>query len=230
MEVFTTLHEQYPLGETLIVVALFLAGIWIVEHVLYKVVKRIGRNENNPLPSSSIFANIVRVCVWAIGLAWMFRTCFNYDVTGFVAALGIGGIAISWLPGHAAQPYRRFAGVNRAVGGTRRVHRSAGSERPRDRHHVAAHHHRGFGRRRAHHPQFVDEQEFAREHRRIRRSPRALPHPGGNRSGCVYPGSGGDAAERPRGSWARWGYACASTASNSAVLRAISWSMCSGML
>lgn len=32
------------------------------------------------------------------------------------------------------------------------------------------------------------------------------------------------------GSWARWGYACASTASNSAVLRAISWSMCSGML
>lgn len=95
MEVFTTLHEQYPLGETLIVVALFLAGIWIVEHVLYKVVKRIGRNENNPLPSSSIFANIVRVCVWAIGLAWMFRTCFNYDVTGFVAALGIGGIAIS---------------------------------------------------------------------------------------------------------------------------------------
>jgi small-conductance mechanosensitive channel len=95
MDLFTTLHEQYPLGETLLICVLILGITWVIEHMLYRIIRHIGRSTNNPLPASSIFANISRVCVWMIGLAWMFRVCFNYDVTGFVTALGVGGIAIS---------------------------------------------------------------------------------------------------------------------------------------
>lgn len=43
----------------------------------------------------SIYVNLGRIAVWAIGLTILCSTCFGFDVTGFVAALGIGGIAIS---------------------------------------------------------------------------------------------------------------------------------------
>ena len=48
-----------------------------------------------PIPSMSIYVNLGRIAVWAIGLTILCSTCFGFDVTGFVAALGIGGIAIS---------------------------------------------------------------------------------------------------------------------------------------
>lgn len=89
------LHEQYPLVETLIIAVLTLLITWAVEHIVFRIIERIGHSKSNPLPASSIFANIARVCIWLAGIAAMFKICFNYDVTAFVAALGVGGIAIS---------------------------------------------------------------------------------------------------------------------------------------
>lgn len=71
-----------------------------VTAVCARLVKRFMRkllhfNEEKDLPSSSIFVNIVRAAVWALGVCIMLSTCFNVDVSAAITALGIGGIAIS---------------------------------------------------------------------------------------------------------------------------------------
>lgn len=90
-----TIFEKFPLLETILVACIILAATWAVEHVTFKIIKHIGRSSNNPLPASSIFANIARVCIWLLGAALLCKVCFNYDITAFIAALGVGGIAIS---------------------------------------------------------------------------------------------------------------------------------------
>ena len=95
MDILTAVHEQYPLVETILVAVIIVLVTWAIEHAVFRFIKRIGHSSSNPLPASSIFANIARICIWMIGIAALFRICFNYDVTGFVAALGVGGIAIS---------------------------------------------------------------------------------------------------------------------------------------
>lgn len=68
---------------------------WVCERVAYQAIRRIGLSENTVLPASSIFANIARAAIWLIGIGALLKSCFNYDVTGLVAALGVGGIALS---------------------------------------------------------------------------------------------------------------------------------------
>lgn len=80
---------------TLIVAAVALAATAVIAHLAVKLIRRVLSHDSVPLPSSSIFANIVRVVVWAIGISVVLSSCFGVDVTAAVAALGIGGIAIS---------------------------------------------------------------------------------------------------------------------------------------
>lgn len=63
--------------------------------LLTKFLKKILMDESGILPSSSIFINIARAAVWIIGICVMLTTCFNVNVSALVAALGVGGIAIS---------------------------------------------------------------------------------------------------------------------------------------
>lgn len=79
----------------LIVVVIAVAATAVVARLAVKLVRRVLSHDSVPLPSSSIFANIVRVTVWAIGVSVILSSCFGVDVTAAVAALGIGGIAIS---------------------------------------------------------------------------------------------------------------------------------------
>ena len=80
---------------TLIVIVLALAVTAVAARLAVKLIRRVLSHDSVPLPSSSIFANIVRVVVWAIGVSVILSSCFGVDVTAAVAALGIGGIAIS---------------------------------------------------------------------------------------------------------------------------------------
>lgn len=80
---------------TLIVVAVVLAVTTVVARLAVKLIRRVLSHDSVPLPSSSIFVNIARVVVWAIGVSIILSSCFGVDVTAAVAALGIGGIAIS---------------------------------------------------------------------------------------------------------------------------------------
>ena len=52
-------------------------------------------NEQNNLPSSSIFVNILRGTIWFLGICIMLSTCFGVDVSAAITAFGVGGIAIS---------------------------------------------------------------------------------------------------------------------------------------
>lgn len=64
----------------------------LITHFLRRVLQF---NEEKNLPSSSIFINLARGAVWIFGICVMLSTSFNVDVTAAIAALGIGGIAIS---------------------------------------------------------------------------------------------------------------------------------------
>lgn len=80
--------------------ALSVVVILGVTAVAARVVTRFLRrmlhfNEEKNLPSSSIFVNIGRGGVWALGVCIMLSTSFGVDVSAAVTALGIGGIAIS---------------------------------------------------------------------------------------------------------------------------------------
>ena len=80
---------------TIVVVAIVVFVTAVIAHLATKLIRRILSTDASPLPSSSIFVNIVRVAIWAIGVSIMLSTCFNVNVTAAVAALGVGGIAIS---------------------------------------------------------------------------------------------------------------------------------------
>ena len=83
------------LAASVIVAALIILLTALVTHLVTKLLRKTLSHERSPLPQSTIFVNIWRVCAWAIGLSFMLSACFNFDVSGAITALGVGGIAIS---------------------------------------------------------------------------------------------------------------------------------------
>jgi len=74
---------------------LILVAITIISHVVTKVVRRIMRVDGSPVPESTILVNIARIAIWVIGISIMLSACFGVDVNALIAALGVGGIAVS---------------------------------------------------------------------------------------------------------------------------------------
>ena len=60
-----------------------------------RLIRRITSSDGVPLPSSSILVNIARIAIWVVGLSIMLSACFDVDVNALLAALGIGGVALS---------------------------------------------------------------------------------------------------------------------------------------
>ena len=84
---------------TALTVAIALAFTALVARAVTKVLRRVLSHDNSPLPSSSIFVNIARIAVCAVGVSVVLSSCFGIDVSAAITALGIGGIAISNLIG-----------------------------------------------------------------------------------------------------------------------------------
>lgn len=95
MEIPQFIIDKLPLIEDVFGAAVIILITWVIEHVAYRAIRQLGMSENTRVPASSIFANIARVAIWLAGIAVALKTCFDYDVTGLVTALGIGGIALS---------------------------------------------------------------------------------------------------------------------------------------
>ena len=57
--------------------------------------RRSLNSDINPLPYTSIIVNIVRATVWIIGGSIILDSCFGVDTSSLIAALGVGGIAVS---------------------------------------------------------------------------------------------------------------------------------------
>lgn len=81
--------------QSCVVAALIIVATGAISSVVSKLLRKIMQVDGLPLPSSSIIINIARITIWALGLCIMLSSCFNVDVNGLIAALGIGGVALS---------------------------------------------------------------------------------------------------------------------------------------
>ena len=81
--------QAWIIALALIVATAFASG------AITRIIKRLMRTNGSPLPESTILVNIARIVVWAIGLSVTLSACFSVDVNALIAALGVGGIALS---------------------------------------------------------------------------------------------------------------------------------------
>lgn len=86
---------QQDLLFTILAAVIIIVATAVVSIFLSRFMRRVLSKDSNPLPSSSIFINLIRASVWIIGICIMLDMCFSIDVTGIIAALGVGGIALS---------------------------------------------------------------------------------------------------------------------------------------
>ncbi|WP_165062631.1 mechanosensitive ion channel family protein [Adlercreutzia sp. ZJ154] len=75
-------------------IVVILAITALVSRICVILLRRILKR-GSLLPQSSIFVNVIRVCIWLIGISFMLSVCFNINVSAIITALGVGGIAIS---------------------------------------------------------------------------------------------------------------------------------------
>lgn len=79
-----------------LVSAVFIVAVTaFAAHVVTKFLRHVLESGETKLPSSSIFINIGRSSVWILGVCIMLDSCFKVNVSALIAALGVGGIAIS---------------------------------------------------------------------------------------------------------------------------------------
>ena len=78
-----------------VVAALIILATAIVSAIVTRVIRRLMQVDGLPIPESSIIVNIVRIVIWVLGISIMLSACFNVDVNALLAALGVGGLALS---------------------------------------------------------------------------------------------------------------------------------------
>lgn len=66
-----------------------------LSHVVLKWIRHIMNRDDNNIPQSSIFINIARGIIWGLGICLILDSCFNVNMSALIAALGVGGIALS---------------------------------------------------------------------------------------------------------------------------------------
>ena len=81
--------------QAIIVAIVVLIVTAIVSHYAVRLVRKLLSSDGAPLPSSSLIENIVRIAIWAVGVSLVLSSCFGVNVGGVVAALGVGGVALS---------------------------------------------------------------------------------------------------------------------------------------
>lgn len=79
----------------IIVAIIILVIVGFISHFVVRWLRHIMGSDSNPLPQSSIFVNITRGIIWGIGICLVLDACFNVNMSAIIAALGVGGIALS---------------------------------------------------------------------------------------------------------------------------------------
>lgn len=88
-------YVQSDWAVKIIAAAVILAITAVLTHLLTSLIRRVINHEDSILPANSIFLNIVRLVMWALGLSFMLSFCFDVNVNALITALGVGGIALS---------------------------------------------------------------------------------------------------------------------------------------
>ena len=88
-----TASKSYTAAIVFAVILVVLTAL--AAHFAARLTRHLLSKDGVPLPSGSIFENIVRAVIWVIGGSLILSACFKIDVGGMVTALGVGGIALS---------------------------------------------------------------------------------------------------------------------------------------
>ena len=79
----------------LIVAIVLLIVTSFLSRTAARLVRKLLSTDGAPLPASSLIENVVRIAIWAMGGSFILNSCFGVNVGGLVAALGVGGVALS---------------------------------------------------------------------------------------------------------------------------------------
>ena len=114
----------------------------MASRIAARTLRKLLERDSNPLPSSSILVNIARGVIWALGASVLLDACFGINANALVAALGVGGIAVSLgfqdtLSNLIGGLQVIFMGIVKPGG----QHRGGGRDRRGAGRHVASHHH-----------------------------------------------------------------------------------------
>lgn len=78
-----------------VVAAIILLIVGVISHLLVKWLRHVMRRDDNILPQSTFFVNVVRAIVWGLGASFVLDAVFSVNVSALIAALGVGSIALS---------------------------------------------------------------------------------------------------------------------------------------
>jgi len=87
--------NDWPVIGGLVGTLLILVITWAIERVVAHFVWKFLKRDDNDFVAYTIIVNIIKFFIWVIGIAAALDYCFKIDVTGIIAALGVGGIAVS---------------------------------------------------------------------------------------------------------------------------------------
>ena len=71
-----------------------LITVWVT-HLVIRAVNKALRKNDSPLADVSIFDKVIRVALYFVGFCIILDACLDVNITAFIAALGIGGLALS---------------------------------------------------------------------------------------------------------------------------------------
>ena len=86
--------EQPWVRDLLWAAALFLITA-VASNLITRALRHLLRRDNTALPNASIFINIARAVIWLLGGSIILDSCFGINASAIIAALGVGGIAVS---------------------------------------------------------------------------------------------------------------------------------------
>lgn len=93
-EFVTHITDSNVIGR-IIIAAIVVLVVALVCHIAVKAIQRLLALESVSISQTSIVVNIVRIVVWGIAICFIADVCFDVNMTAVIAALGVGGIAIS---------------------------------------------------------------------------------------------------------------------------------------
>lgn len=79
----------------IILAAIVVVIVALICHLLVRTIQRLLALESASLSQTSIVVNLVRIVVWGLAICFIADVCFDVNMNAVIAALGVGGIAIS---------------------------------------------------------------------------------------------------------------------------------------
>lgn len=84
-----------PLVSRVLIALALLAITALAARLLSRFVRKLFLREDAALAESSFYFTLIKAAVWIFGVCVVLDSCFNVNMSALIAALGVGGIAVS---------------------------------------------------------------------------------------------------------------------------------------